>query len=300
MDRGYEAGSQSEVGVLAGGQDATTSAVTYAQGSTAAQGDVARGHDESVAVGPWLSEWPDWAEPQLLDAVQIVRRARDRGERGHLAAALYRDWFCPSVGRAGEVLRAGRPLAGLYRNAHAGSALRRQDPELDTLRRHDVIGRDGWWRTWGEAWTPPRSRPGSVRLLLTPRPDQLGAVVRTVTGALLDSDRPWLLACATDPRRLRRTAGVVLDLADADDLPRATVDALVPLLRPVAPPLCLPIAPGIALAEFPDNGMTFGEHRCHLITVALRRPGADDAPLASIADVFSRHGIAPGQPYRSR
>lgn len=294
MDRGYEAGSR-PFRVLAGGQDATHRA-TYGQGSTATQGDVARGHDAGVAVGPFLSAWPDWAETQLLAAVKIVRRAESRGERQHLAAALYRDWFCPSVGRAGEVLRAGRPLAGLYRNAHTGSGLRRDD----TVRRHDVIGRDGWWRTWGDAWTPPRSRPGSVRLLMTPRPDQLAAVVRTITGALLDSDQPWLLACATDPRRLRRTGSVVLDLAAADDLPDSTFDELVPSLRPLAPPLCLPVAPGIALAEFPDNQMTFGEHRCHLIAVALRRPEADAAPLAAIAEVFSRHGIAPAEPYRTR
>jgi len=244
------------------------------------------------------SRWPEWAELQLLDALDTVHRVQDRGERRHLAGALYRDWFSPPVGRVGEVIRGGRPLAGTYRSAHAGTVA--QQGEIDVLRRHDVVGRDGWWRTWGESWTPPRSRPGSVRLLITPQPSELAAVVRIITTALLDVAQPWLLACATDPRRLRRTGGVVLDLGDPGTLPAQTVVELTPLLRPSAPPLCLPIAPGIALAEFPDNGMTFGEHRCHLIALAVRHPSAYGAPLRAIASVFAAHGIDPGAPYRSR
>jgi hypothetical protein len=178
--------------------------------------------------------------------------------------------------------------------------LRGRDADIQVVRRHDVISRDGWWRTWGETWTPPRRRPGSVRLLMTPRPEELASIVLTITAALLDSKHPWSLACATDPRRLRRTGGVVLDLADVDHLPGAAVEQLVPLLRPVAPPLCLPVAEGIALAEFPDNGMTFGEHRCHLVALGLRQPHADADPLTAIAGVFARHGIAPEQPYRNR
>ena len=269
----------------------------------------ARGDTGGAATGPLSNQsnqssqsprWPQWAERQLYDAIEIVRDVQDSGERQHLTTALYREWFCPSIGRAGELLRAGRPLAGLYRSAHAGSALRREGTELDVLRRHDVVGRDGWWRTWGDTWTPPRSRPGSVRLLMTPRPDELGTVVRVVTEALLDCEHPWLLACATDPRRLRRTGGVVLDLADVRHVPVETLAALAELLRPVAPPLCLPVARGIALAEFPDNGMTFGEHRCHLVSLGLRRPSADDDPLAAIAEVFLRHGISPERPYLNR
>jgi hypothetical protein len=261
MDRGDQAAAGAEVRVLLGDQDDPSAPhATSPRESAAPQGDLpARGCGaDQGAADSRPSAFPDWAVPQLDAAVAIVHRAQDSGERQHVAAVLHRDWFCPSVGRAGEVLRAGRPLAGLYRSAHAGST-RQRAGEVEIVRRHDVIGGDGWWRTWGESWTPPRSRPGSIRLLLTPRPDALADVVRLITGALLDSSQPWLLACATDPRRLRRTGGVVLDLADLADLTPATLDELVPLLRHVAPPLCLPVAPGIALAEFPDNGMTFGE-----------------------------------------
>jgi hypothetical protein len=168
------------------------------------------------------------------------------------------------------------------------------------LRRHDVIGRDGWWRTWGEQWTPPRRRTGSVRLLISPLPGRGTTVVRTLTEALLDARHSWLLACATDPRRARRAGSMVLDLPSIDVLGPRLLGRLEPLLRHTAPPLCLPVVPGLAVAEFPDNGMSFGEHRCHLIALALRHPSSHLRPLRAIAAVFAAHGIDPAQPHRLR
>jgi hypothetical protein len=137
-----------------------------------------------------------------------------------------------------------------------------------------------------------------VRVLLTPTPERLAAVVRTITGGLLDSDQPWSLACPTRPRRLRRCGAAVLDVPAADALPAALIAALEPDMRPEIPPLCLPIGRGVALAGQPGNGMTFGEHRCHLIALAMRRPEADVDPLGAIADVFTFHGIDPAAPFR--
>jgi hypothetical protein len=45
--------------------------------------------------------------------------------------------------------------------------------------------------------------------------------------------------------------------------------------------------------------MTFGEHRCHLVALGMRQPQADADPLAAIAQVFARHGIAAERPYQS-
>ena len=54
----------------------------------------------------------------------------------------------------------------------------------------------------------------------------------------------------------------------------------------------------MAVAGYPDNGMTFGEHRCHLIALALRRPASARDALRAIAETFTAHGIDPAQPYR--
>lgn len=245
-----------------------------------------------AAAGPW----PDWARPQLDAAIQLAASVSDGTS---VSSVLYREWFNP---RAGDLdgLPTHRALAGLYRAAHAGSGTTLRSGGLTVVGRHDVIRAGGWWRTWGEEWTPPRSRTGSVRLMLTPRPDALPEFVATVTGRLLQANGPWSLACAINPIRITRVGCAVLDLPSADAVPSALVDELVPLLRPLTPPLCLPLAPGVGVAEYPDNGMTFGEHRCNLIALALRHPSSERHPLRAIAAVFAAHGLDPAQPHRAR
>src|SRR5581483_10837719 len=104
-----------------------------------------------------------------------------------------------------------RPLAGVYRAAHAGSRMRRDGGDgTYVLDRQDVVRRDGWWRTWGPAWMPTRSREQTARILLSPCGDRLAEFVNLVTTSLRDTDVPWLLACATDPRRIRRMSAAVL------------------------------------------------------------------------------------------
>jgi hypothetical protein len=174
---------------------------------------------------------------------------------------------------------------GTYRAAHAGSGTRILADGIALVDRHDAVGRDGWWRTWGDSWAPIDSRRHCVRVLLSPRPNALAEFVGSVTAAMLDASEPWLLACTTDVRRLSRSGSAVLYVPDADVL--------------LTPPLCLPLASGVALAEYPDNGMSFGEHRCHLVSLGLQLPEARHAPLAAVAEVFSTHGIDPAAPHRA-
>lgn len=274
--------------VLRGGHDGTQAPRTAIVSQRPAAERILRGS----AAGPW----PDWAAAQLGAAVTLAESASDRMS---VAGLLYRDWFNPVAGDI-DTLPNRRPLAGLYRAAHAGSGTRVRRGGVTVVARHDVIRAGGWWRTWGDDWTPPRSRPGSVRLLLTPRPDLLAEFVATVTGRMLHERGPWSLACAIDPRRIARYGCAVLDLPSMDAVPGGLLDELTPLLRPVAPPLCLPLATGVGAAERPDNGMTFGEHRCHLVALALRHPSSGRDPLRAVAAVFNAHGIDPAQPHRSR
>lgn len=274
---------QARGAVLAGGRDGATSPAFASQTPVAANG-VGR-----AAAGLW----PAWAQPQLAAAVELAQAA----ELGTgLAGLLYRTWFQPVVGEPGEA--PNRPLAGLYRAAHAGSDERERTCGVTVLRRHDAVRPGGWWRTWGEHWVPRTSR-NAVRMLLTPRADRLAEFVATVTGRLLDEPSPWSLACALDPRRVARTGCAVLDVPSVASVPTDLLVDLAPLLRPVRPPLCFPVAPGIGMAEYPDNGMTFGEHRCHLLAVALRHPSSAHHPLRAIAAVFAAHGIDPARPYRN-
>jgi hypothetical protein len=242
--------------------------------------------------GAAAGRWPDWARRQLAEAVELAEGAPD--DVG-LARLLYREWFSPLVDAAGLADR--RPLVAQLRAAHAGSGHSHRSGEVRVVDRFDVLGPDGWWRTWGRAWRPPRHRRGSVRLVLTPRRDAVTELVSTLTGALLPTDVAWSLGCAARPVRLARLGGLVLDLPSLDSMPRGVLDAAAGLVHPVAPPLTLPLRPGIGLAGYPDNGMSFGEHRCHLVALGLRHPSGGADPLRAIAAVFAAHGIDPALPY---
>lgn len=303
-----------QVSVLAGGQNSdgspqgqqrsagadsdpgrATAVSTRRQGSAAAQGSGSLSGPPVAAADPW----PAWARPQLLAAAAVVEQLRSRDHRRPVATELYRRWYRPALGQTIDFGRSWRPLVGTYRTAHAGSGTRILADGIALVDRHDAVGRDGWWRTWGDAWAPVESRRHSVRVLLSPHPSTLAEFVATLTAALLDSAEPWLLACTTDLRRLRRSGSAVLYVPGASALPAGLLDLLRPLLRAVTPPLCLPLAPGAALAEYQDTGTSFGAHRCHLVARAMTLPAARHAPLEAIAGVFASHGIDPATPHRS-
>ncbi len=231
--------------------------------------------------------WPEWAREQLQTAVALASSVPNGRP---LAVDLYERWF---AGSAQPVPAAApRPLLGEYRRAHEGVATLVVDG-LPVLDRHDRLGSDGWWRTWNTSWRPAA---GGARVLLSARLDAASTLVGMLTRELRDV--PYLLAFPTDPDRLTRRGSAVLYLPRLRALTPDLVGALVPLLHPDTPPLCLPLGPGVAVAQYPDNGMTFGEHRCHLVALALRA-GTPSGALSTIADVFAAHGVDPAAPYRT-
>ena len=237
--------------------------------------------------------WPGWARPQLLAAVELAA-APATGSGRTLAAELYDRWFSGAV--AAEPAPTGS-LAGAYREAHSARTVIHVDG-VDVLDRHDRIGADGWWRTWNTLWQP---RHADARVLLSPRADNVTDVVALLTERLRFV--PYVLACPTVPMHLARSGAVVLHLSRLSALTPELVVELDGLVRPDTPPLCLPVRPGIAVAQYPDNGMTFGEHRCHLLALALAAApasaGTASASLDVIAEVFAAHGVDPSTPYRN-
>jgi hypothetical protein len=277
-------------GTTAGYGGRTGAAVPAGQGSAVPAGLSA----SSPAAGGCADPWPSWARADLLRAVGI---AESFGTGAGLAAELHRSWFTPVIDDAVRIHRGWAPLGGTYRHAHAGGGSPISVDGVCIVDRHDVIGRDGWWRTWGEAWQPTRSRAGSVRLMLTPRIELVAEFVTAVTAAMLDTDLPWLLACSTDPRRLRRAGAAVLHLPAAENITFDLVARLLPTLRPGSPALCEPIAPGMAVSEDPGFGLSFGRHRCAIVADALA--DRDGGPLAAVAAAFVANGLDPRAPHRS-
>ena len=284
--------------------DASRPLVPFGQGSAAL--DAVSTDVRGGAADPWTTvdpplgaRWPAWARTQLLAAAEVAARF-DGGSTGPgLAAELHRSWFAPRVLPAEQTIRAHGALGGVYRHAHAGSGAPIDVNGIAIVDRHDVIGRDGWWRTWGDDWTPTTGRAGAARVLLSPRPELIADFVTDVTAELLGRSIPWLLACTTDPRRLRRAGAAVLHVPHLDALDDDLLARLRPTLSDVTPALCLPVAPGMATCEDPGLGMSFGMHRSRIVALGLARPGAKDDPLAAVAHAFDAHGLDPAAPHRS-
>jgi HopA1 effector protein family len=86
------------------------------------------------------------------------------------------------------------------------------------------------------------------------------------------------------------------DVAVAIDFVAAAYAALGGAVRPDLPLFALPLAPGLAFAESPPNGDSFGMHRCDLIAEGLVRAferGAStvDERLAVVRERLTEYGL---------
>ena len=73
-------------------------------------------------------------------------------------------------------------------------------------------------------------------------------------------------------------------------------------LRPTTPMFTKRLAPGLAVAEDPGDGRSFGQHRCELVAEGLSRAFQDDRTefndlVDSIASRFAEDGLILTRPW---
>jgi hypothetical protein len=133
------------------------------------------------------------------------------------------------------------------------------------------------------------------------------ALVTRLTYVLNGAGLPFRLELPDDPARYGRrdAAGLVLargDFPAAVKLLRPLLRALGPHLADGAPALTKPLARGLAVAEEPGDGRSFGVHRCGLLAEAVvtagerRQRGAAER-LALVGERFAAAGLTLGAPY---
>lgn len=162
----------------------------------------------------------------------------------------------------------------------------------DTLRirkRAGCVTAEGWWQTWS---SPRRaSLEGQIsRVYLTPAVDRLTDVVTATTRVLQRLSRTdglhWTLKVGTHPGTLARPDAIVIYVADADVA--ATAGALADglaeegpsLLADQSPPFTCVVAPGVAWANDPGDGTSYGEALCHLVATILLGGRSSPGPTA--------------------
>jgi hypothetical protein len=77
-------------------------------------------------------------------------------------------------------------------------------------------------------------------------------------------------------------------------------EALRPYLRGEVPPLTRPVAPGLAVAESPDDGKSFGVNRCRILAGVLYDHWEDPNGRslgACVDDAFEALGLEPARPH---
>jgi hypothetical protein len=165
----------------------------------------------------------------------------------------------------------------------------------------------GYYRALGD--TPSPVGPADDLVLLCWNIAAAGAVtlVARVTYALNGAQLPFSLELPDNPARYgRRDTAVLLfartDFAPAIKLLRPLLRALGPHLADGAPAFTKPLARGLALAEEPGNGQSFGEHRCQLLAEAVVTASEHglrtiEQRLAVVRERFRSAGVSLDAPY---
>jgi hypothetical protein len=194
----------------------------------------------------------------------------------------------------------------------------------------------------GDVAPAERARPGAVVALVTPRsmerwatgftvlagtsvphPGEIGAriyvnvrpvgattIIRRLETGLDVAGVPYVLKVVADRTGFGR-ADTAVAYVRAADLATAT-DAVIAVTNPshagigdAIPTMTLRLGPGVACAEHPDDGASFGRHRCGLIAESVtacweRGAYATETLLDAVAGAFERAGTSLEEPYRRR
>jgi hypothetical protein len=212
--------------------------------------------------------------------------------------------------REGERPRA--LLAGDYCHPSAsqrGGLAPQVGEQLLVVRRQDAPPAEGWWRTWGGGWRPSEPPELLTRLYFSVERAQVLELIGRLTATLQELATSWLLKAAAEPAALCRPDAIVVYLQSSDlgDAPESAplIDTLATcangLVRDVRPALTHSIRRGVALAEDPADGQSFGERLSALVAGALTetRGTGEDSHQVLVAALRAA-GLDPVRPHLRR
>lgn len=239
--------------------------------------------------------------PDLIPLLRAVHADAARFEPGWIVLSGDADG-CLQAGQ-GTAVRSLRP--GDYISPVRPGVPPAPGEMLAVTERYDWTDvRTGFWF----AQRPIDGPTGPLaRAYLNMRLDGVAAVVERVTAAMRDSRVPYTLKVPWRPEAFERVDTLVLYHARSDG-PR--VEELLCTIHPSVrhaldartPPLSRWLADGLALADDPGDGHSFGESRSHAIApaaIAIARTGSasrDDA-IALLSEGLRAAGIDPLRPW---
>jgi hypothetical protein len=208
------------------------------------------------------------AEPaRFVAALRAANPVAPRFEAG---------WTTMRIDQAGILLAdaMGRQrLAALGDIVPYAGGIAPGQPVRLAIAREMMTGPGGHYVILGRPISEPRGGR-QVRFYWNIGPDGAASFLSGIGGGLDRRRIPFQAKVPVDPRGYDRAdCGVLyLDGEDVDaalDIIASTYAALGASLRPATPLFARPLAPGLAFAEGPPSGDSFGMHRCRLVAEGL-------------------------------
>jgi hypothetical protein len=234
--------------------------------------------------------------------------AANRGRAGWDAG-----WFVEFMADDGSVIAVKEPAR---RRFEPGGFVTHGMPGIrpkygDTLSAFAPVelrsSAEAFYFAFGEAVDPFHTPEDQVRLYWNVTAAGAVPLVAAVTREFNRFQLPFQFKCVWRPEEFYRLDAAVLYLNHQDwdlssKLLRRVHDEIAPWLGPDVPMLTKRLAPGLALAENPPGGRSFGQHRSELVGLAARAisnlpEAGDDARIAALTRAFGEAGLDLERPY---
>lgn len=242
------------------------------------------------------ADGPLAADPSLARALSEANTGQGTWERGWTLERRDGD----RVVLNGPRLRISAPLSRCR-----GDVSRPGNPVSLRVEKDQPLLSPGFHAVVGDA----TNAGDGLRVYWNVAPSGAPDLMRALTTRLNDARVPFRLKIANHPARFGRCDVAVLYLdADAYQDQRATLmemaTGLGARLRTPTPALTLRLGPGLAAAEDPPGGESFGVHRCGLLAEGIVRAHEARATrltarLEVVQTCFAEAGVDLEAPYRS-
>lgn len=239
----------------------------------------------------------------FLEALQAGNAGREQWDDG---------WIVADVAADGSVIaekahRLCRWMPGQYRYDGAPLAPRRHATIAVWQPKQSLLLQPGYLYALGPWLGDDVESLGGLRFYFNVAAAHAAPLLALVTGELGRRRLPFRFKSPAHPRGYDRVDTAVLYVASRHGRLVLSVLAacrtrLAPLLRAGTPRLTLRLADGLALAEEPVDGNSFGAGRALAVAEGLQRAYADgaqgdDERLATVLAAFQRHGYAMDHPH---
>ncbi len=242
---------------------------------------------------------PAASGPNFANRLSQANRSRERWDQG---------WVIHQLGQGGTIFvhkgerhRTARP------GEFAGSGMAPQPNQVVSLQvlRESFQLQPGFYFVFGETLSDEYDDFSMMRFYFHIAPEGAPLLIQKLTTDLNRFQVPFRMKCLTDPAQYVRSDSAVLYVAQR--FFRVTTVLLATLagaewLRPWTPLFTKQLAPGLAVAEDPGNGESFGMHRCRLVAEGIvdawmQGTQSVQIRIENVRQRFLQNGLTLERPY---